>query len=446
MAETSRFASLEPEDLTKILNDRDSKNTKNVIGVAKRIIGDYLLENLDQACTEDVVKTLRQFYGEVRKTDGTLYAKKSLITLRFGLQKHFIETRKEDIINSEHYNAANDMFKAMMVAMKKEGKATVNHKEPICPEDLQKLYKHEHFSLNTPEALQKRVFFEYLYYFCNRGRENIRDVQRDDFELKRDAKGLRYVRVKVLRQTKNHRGDDFTDVDDKDGRMYEIPGSANCPVRSFTKYFSKLHPDRTDFWQRPKLASKTTESADVWYDNSPVGKNTLGNLMAKISEECGLSRRYTNHCIRTTCITVLDEGGIETRHIMGLSGHKSESAVKSYCKRLSSTKKHEMSNILSETIQSATSSNGELSEKRVKTQDTTTSICDNGFDLLSNDVEFDQILQDISSYESNQTNIQNIVPTSCSSTVGVNNNFRFPLSGFSIQNINNSNIHFHFEK
>ncbi|CAC5389342.1 KCTD1_15 [Mytilus coruscus] len=179
----------------------------------------------------------------------------------------------------------------MMVAMKKEGKATVNHKEPICPEDLQKLYKHEHFSLNTPEALQKRVFFEYLYYFCNRGRENIRDVQRDDFELKRDAKGLRYVRVKVVRQTKNQRGDDFTDVDDKDGRMYEIPGSANCPVRSFTKYFSKLHPDRTDFWQRPKLASKTTESADVWYDNSPVGKNTLGNLMAKISEDMANKQR-----------------------------------------------------------------------------------------------------------------------------------------------------------
>ncbi|VDI62473.1 Hypothetical predicted protein, partial [Mytilus galloprovincialis] len=171
-----------------------------------------------------------------------------------------------------------------------------------------------------------------------------------------------------------------------------------------------LNPDRTEFWQRPKRASKTTESADVWYDNSPAGKNTLGNLMAKISEECDLSRRYTNHCIRSTCITVLDEGGIETRHIMGLSGHKSESAVKSYCKRLSSTKKNEMSNILSETIQSATSLNGELSEKRVKTQDTTSSICDNSVDLLSNDIEFDQILQNISSYESNQTNIQNIVP------------------------------------
>ena len=71
---------------------------------------------------------------------------------------------------------------------------------------------------------RRECFFEYLYHSCNRGRENIRDVQRDDFELKRDAKGLGYVRVRVVRQSKNHRGDNLTDVDDKDGRMYEIPG------------------------------------------------------------------------------------------------------------------------------------------------------------------------------------------------------------------------------
>ena len=112
-----------------------------------------------------------------------------------------------------------------------------------------------------------------MYYFCNRGRENIRDVQKDDFELKGDSKGLRYVRVKkglryvmikkglryarvkkglryvrfkkglryvrvkkgrryvrlkVKRQTKNHRGDDLTDHDNKDGMMFEIPGNTNA--------------------------------------------------------------------------------------------------------------------------------------------------------------------------------------------------------------------------
>ena len=48
---------------------------------------------------------------------------------------------------------------------------------------------------------------------------------KSDFEMKTDAKGLRYVRVKMVRQTKNHRGDNMTDVDDRDGRMYEIAGT-----------------------------------------------------------------------------------------------------------------------------------------------------------------------------------------------------------------------------
>jgi hypothetical protein len=51
-----------------------------------------------------------------------------LITLRFGLQKHFLKSRQEDIINSEHYSAANNMFKAVMVKLVKEGKGTVKHK------------------------------------------------------------------------------------------------------------------------------------------------------------------------------------------------------------------------------------------------------------------------------------------------------------------------------
>ena len=68
------------------------------------------------------------------------------------------------------------------------------------------------------------MFFEYLFYFCNRGRENLRDVNKNDFELCRDGQGRKYVSVKVQRQTKNHRGDNLTDDNSKDGRMYEIPG------------------------------------------------------------------------------------------------------------------------------------------------------------------------------------------------------------------------------
>ena len=131
--------------------------------------------------------------------------KKSMVTLRFGLQKHFLKTRKEDIINLEQYQSANEM--AVCVQLKKEGYGETKHKESITPEDLNKLYSSDCVRKDKPESLQYRVFFEYLYYYCHRGRENVRDVQKSDFEIKTDSQVRRYISIKKKRQTKNHRGD-----------------------------------------------------------------------------------------------------------------------------------------------------------------------------------------------------------------------------------------------
>ena len=229
----ARFALLTDQDLDVII-DEDSKNTKSVIRVSEKILNDCLkdkdgeIKSIDELDSADVsVDTwntiLRKFYGEVRNADGTWYTKKSMITVRFGLQKHFLKSKNEDVINSDAFSSANEMTKAVLVKLSKEGLWIVRHKEVILPEDLQKLYNHQICSCDTPENLQKRVFFEYLFYFCNRGRENLRDVKKDDFELCRDGQGRKYVSVKVQRQTKNHRGDNLTDDNSKDGRMYEIP-------------------------------------------------------------------------------------------------------------------------------------------------------------------------------------------------------------------------------
>ena len=180
---------------------------------------------------------------------------------------------------------------------------------------------------------------------------------------------------------------------------FYISGHPNCPVKAFTLYFSRLHPDRNDFWQRPRKSGQVKESDDIWYETAPVGKNTLGNLMVKISEDCGLSRKYKNHCIRSTCITVLDEGGVETRHIIGLSGHKSESSVKSYCSRLSDIKKRELSEILSETIRTTTEPKSLIPAKPKDCDNSANNnqqLLDPETDFHSDDIAFDSIVKDIS--------------------------------------------------
>ncbi|VDI16195.1 Hypothetical predicted protein [Mytilus galloprovincialis] len=88
-----------------------------------------------------------------------------------------------------------------------------------------------------------------------------------------------------------------------------------------------------------------------------MGKNSLAVMMTEISEKAKLSRRYTNHSIRATSITAMDEAGIEARHIMRASGHRSEASICSYSKRLSENKQREMSDSLNSILQTNQSDN-----------------------------------------------------------------------------------------
>ena len=68
--------------------------------------------------------------------------------------------------------------------------------------------------------------------------------------------------------------------------------------------------------------------------------------MSTISTEAALSKRYTNHSLRATTVTLLDDAGQESRHIMAVTEHASASSLLSYS-RTSAKKRKEMSNILS---------------------------------------------------------------------------------------------------
>ena len=127
--------------------------------------------------------------------------------------------------------------------------------------------------------------------------------------------------------------------------MYSRPGDPLCPVKCFQKYIAKLNPSCDALWQRP--LETYIENASVWYCKSPVGQNTLSQMMVKISKLAKLSKTYTNHCLRATAITHLDAGGFEARHIMRASGHRSEASIRSYSSRLTESKQREMSNCLS---------------------------------------------------------------------------------------------------
>ena len=102
-----------------------------------------------------------------------------------------------------------------------------------------------------------------------------------------------------------------------------------------------MHPIQNCLWQRPRQNIQPSDS--IWYCSAPMGPKPLGDMMAIMSAKYKLSQRYTNHSIRVTSLQVLEDQNIEGRHIIRISGHKSTDSVQSYARRLSASRKRNIS-------------------------------------------------------------------------------------------------------
>ena len=74
-------------------------------------------------------------------------------------------------------------------------------------------------------------------------------------------------------------------------------------------------------------------------------------MKLSLSKSYPLEEEYTNHSIRATVISSLDNAGFKARHIIKLSSHKSEATVKEYATKCPEKKRKEMFQSLSNKIQ-----------------------------------------------------------------------------------------------
>ena len=85
-------------------------------------------------------------------------------------------------------------------------------------------------------------------------------------------------------------------------------------------------------------------------DKQVLGKHTLNEMMAVISKAAELSMIYTNHCVRSTVVTVLNEKGFDSNEIKSVTGHKRTESIERYNKRMRLDKKKELSNALTQSL------------------------------------------------------------------------------------------------
>ena len=113
-------------------------------------------------------------------------------------------------------------------------------------------------------------------------------------------------------------------------------------------YKRHLNPKCNRLFQRPSRAENSVQ----WYANAPLGHNYLGKMMSTISEQAGLSKRYTNHSLRSTTVHILDSNDFAGRHITSVTGHRSETLLKTYTGYTAPCIKRKMLDTIYETLRS----------------------------------------------------------------------------------------------
>ena len=140
----AKFVLLTDVDELENFLDCDSVNTKKVTKYAvnrleafAKCVGLNSLEDVDNLKADELDKSLSRFYAGSRKDDGTLYTKKSIQSIKYGIHKYFLAKGVDT--NAENFRESQQSFKAMSQKLKHEGKGFVKHKNPVTKEDMIKI-------------------------------------------------------------------------------------------------------------------------------------------------------------------------------------------------------------------------------------------------------------------------------------------------------------------
>ena len=109
-------------------------------------------------------------------------------------------------------------------------------------------------------------------------------------------------------------------------------GSPRCLVQTVENYPKHFHPELSCLLQRPRAISATFDPLkdNLWLCNDSIGQSMLSSKMRKMSQTAGIEPHLTNHCVRTTAVTVLSDHNVEARHIKMVTECKSDRSIESW--------------------------------------------------------------------------------------------------------------------
>lgn len=334
----ARFATSTKASVDFFLEKATAKNTKLSTNTWVNCYNDWAKERgfrkeIFEYPPHELDTILQTFYVEVRKSDGQEYEPQCLNVMITSLDRYLKQNGyKKSIVRDTEFKMSKTILEGVARDLRTKGKGRCeNRSHSLSPEEEEILWQCGQFGFESPRALLHTVWWFIGHHFGLRGRSEHHNLKIEDFQLSVDSKNRKYMTF-AESLTKNHNGGLHFKGRRVEPKMYESIGFARCPLACFFKY-KERRPHILKDCGPLYLSVIDHPKSNVWYSNSPMGINTIDNIMKKLiskSPLAGCKRKITNHSARKTSIRKMKAAGFVNSQIKTVTGHKHEQSLDSY--------------------------------------------------------------------------------------------------------------------
>ena len=239
---------------------------------------------------------------DMKKPDGSEYEPTSIQSHFTTIKKYIASILQVDV--SEDFPTSTRILRSKKKDLRIKGFGSQPNKaDIITPQDEEKLWATGALGTRNRRTLLHTLWYLLIKHFGLRGYQAFQ-MKWGDVTLVEDS-GDEYLMFHE-RERESPSG-----VTRPPSGKFFPPILANkafpdrCPINIFKKYRDHRPPNCSDaFW----LVINHNETGRRWYMDAPMGQNRFAQIMAKIAEDGGLVGRYTNHSVRRTVSTFLEQG------------------------------------------------------------------------------------------------------------------------------------------
>ena len=109
-------------------------------------------------------------------------------------------------MHGREFQGSNQVFYGNMRTLGQAGLDRRRHKDAVTENNMRKMYSSGVLGIDNPVALQHKVYVEVDLLFCRRGREGLRELNKNSLFEKVDSDGRTYITLGFNELQKKHQG------------------------------------------------------------------------------------------------------------------------------------------------------------------------------------------------------------------------------------------------